>query len=114
MRWLPDTCPCVFDLNPEHWETGAGVVAVSLCPSHAGLAPTAAFQAVHKGENRVKNQALAAVVAVAGVEPDEVGWRFGPDRALIVTLPARAKGRKTEIQRAADATTSPGRPITFE
>jgi len=81
-RWRPDTCGCVIDVLD--WETGQHTV-VSACPVHAGHADV--FASVYHGENKPKNQAVAAArAAVPGLANEEPVVTFGADRQPIVSF----------------------------
>jgi hypothetical protein len=93
-RWRPDTCDCVIDVLD--WDTGAHVV-VSACPVHAGHADV--FTSVYHGENKPKNQAVAAArAAVPGLANEEPVVTFGADRQPVISFTGLSQADEAKVR----------------
>lgn len=91
-RWTPDTCGCVIDMID--WDAGTGKT-VSACPAHVGLVDDAHVAVVYKGENFVKNMALADLAA----EAPTLFWSPADARARNEAALLAALGTPTARQR---------------
>lgn len=88
-RWRPDTCKCVLLVND--WDTNDAATELA-CPHHEGLSGSAHMQVVYRGENQLKNFALAEIEAHRqGATTDAVVTFIGRPDSLVrdceITLP---------------------------
>lgn len=107
-RWRPDTCDCIFTYT---WDDAVPVdqrqhtiVEASRCLHHASLDPSTAYDTVLNSENRVKNLAIADVVAATGLSESAVDFSF--DRSsgveLKIHVPPQAMGAVQALHGAFD------------